>query len=102
MSTANSVGNAISGLGIPGFANGVENFSGGLAMVGEAGPELVRLPRNSSVIPSAKTSAMLSSSGGGGSSGPTVIKVYIDGQQVHSAVQAQQSRYVARNGRSAF
>lgn len=38
-------------LGIPGFAGGVENFRGGLAVVGEAGPELVRLPRGSDVIP---------------------------------------------------
>lgn len=37
--------------GVPGFANGVNNFSGGLAMVGERGPELVNLPRGSDVIP---------------------------------------------------
>lgn len=35
----------------PGFAGGVENFSGGMAMVGERGPELVRLPGGSDVIP---------------------------------------------------
>ena len=37
---------------IPGFASGVQNFSGGLALVGERGPELVNLPRGSDVIPS--------------------------------------------------
>ncbi len=36
---------------IPGFAGGVQNFSGGLAVVGEQGPELVNLPRGSSVTP---------------------------------------------------
>lgn len=36
---------------IPGFAGGVENFGGGLAVVGEQGPELVNLPRGSSVYP---------------------------------------------------
>ena len=36
---------------IPAFADGVTNFSGGLALVGERGPELVRLPRGSDVIP---------------------------------------------------
>lgn len=36
---------------IPRFAKGVENFSGGLAVVGERGPELVALPKGSSVIP---------------------------------------------------
>lgn len=36
---------------IKGFADGVKNFSGGLAIVGERGPELVNLPRGSSVTP---------------------------------------------------
>lgn len=36
---------------VPGFADGVNNFSGGLALVGERGPELVRLPGGSDVIP---------------------------------------------------
>lgn len=36
---------------IPKFAGGVQNFSGGLALVGERGPELVNLPRGSDVIP---------------------------------------------------
>lgn len=41
--------------GIPGFAGGVRNFSGGLAMVGERGPELVRLPRGSDVLTAGET-----------------------------------------------
>lgn len=36
---------------IPGFANGTSFAPGGLAMVGELGPELVNLPRGSQVIP---------------------------------------------------
>jgi len=36
---------------IPGFATGVNNFSGGLALVGERGPEVVNLPSGSDVIP---------------------------------------------------
>lgn len=36
---------------VPGFASGVQNFGGGLAMVGERGPELVNLPRGSDVVP---------------------------------------------------
>jgi hypothetical protein len=35
----------------PQFAGGVQNFSGGLALVGEKGPELVNLPGGSDVIP---------------------------------------------------
>lgn len=37
---------------LPFFADGVSNFRGGLAVVGERGPELVNLPRGSDVIPS--------------------------------------------------
>jgi TP901 family phage tail tape measure protein len=40
--------------GVPGFATGVNNFSGGLALVGERGPELVNLPSGSDVIPNHK------------------------------------------------
>jgi phage-related protein len=36
---------------VPKFAKGVQNFGGGLAMVGEEGPELVTLPRGASVYP---------------------------------------------------
>lgn len=36
---------------VPGFAEGVKNFSGGMAVVGEKGPELVNLPRGSNVLP---------------------------------------------------
>jgi len=39
---------------VPGFAGGVTNFSGGLAIVGEQGPELVNLPKGSNVIPNNK------------------------------------------------
>lgn len=38
-------------LGLPGFANGTRFAPGGLAVVGERGPELVNLPRGSQVIP---------------------------------------------------
>lgn len=34
---------------VKGFATGVNNFEGGLAMIGERGPELVNLPRGSNV-----------------------------------------------------
>jgi hypothetical protein len=48
---------ALSGLrkfvGSPGFAGGTNFAPGGLALVGEKGPELVNLPRGSQVIPRA-------------------------------------------------
>lgn len=53
---------------IPGFRNGVEDFEGGPAIVGEGGPELVNLPRGSDVIPLGR---------GGGTS--IVVHQYITG-----------------------
>lgn len=41
------------------LASGTNNFRGGLALVGENGPELVTLPRGSQVTPSAQTQQML-------------------------------------------
>lgn len=43
---------------IPMFANGVRNFSGGLAIVGERGPELVSLPRGASVFSNEESRGM--------------------------------------------
>lgn len=51
---------AMSSLHIPGFAGGTNNAPGGLALVGENGPELVMLPKGSKVIPTNKTKQMLS------------------------------------------
>ena len=46
---------------LPTFAGGVRNFAGGLAIVGEEGPELVRLPANSDVYPAGQTRQMMGS-----------------------------------------
>lgn len=48
---------------LPGFANGVRDFAGGLAIVGENGPELASLGKGSSVYSNAETKRMLSGSG---------------------------------------
>lgn len=47
---------------IPGFAKGVDNFGGGLAVVGEKGPELLNLPTGSSVTSNAKTQRLFDGS----------------------------------------
>jgi hypothetical protein len=44
---------------VPGFANGVNNFRGGFAVVGERGPELVNLPSGSNVIPNNQLSGKI-------------------------------------------
>ena len=49
---------------LPRFAGGVTDFAGGLAIVGEKGPELVNLPRGSDVIPGGRM--------GGGSTSITI------------------------------
>lgn len=49
---------------IPRFANGVTNFAGGLALVGERGPELVNLPMGSSVMPNPETRRYMKDGGG--------------------------------------
>jgi hypothetical protein len=45
------LGSVLTAIGIPGFAAGTRFAPGGLAVVGERGPELVNLPRGSQVVP---------------------------------------------------
>jgi hypothetical protein len=80
---------------IPFFASGVENWQpGGLAVVGENGPELVSLPSGSSVYPMSASmgvgggGAPISLGGGGGGSMPQSINfaVYLDSQVIASAM----------------
>ena len=63
------------------FANGTVNAPGGMAWVGERGPELVNLPRGSQVIPAHRAQSM----GGGG------INISVDarGSADPAAVRAQ-------------
>ena len=49
---------------IPGFANGTNNAPGGMALVGERGPELVNLPRGAQVRTASDTSRMMGGVGG--------------------------------------
>lgn len=48
----------------PGFAVGTRYAPGGMALVGERGPEMINLPRGSQVIPAAQTSQMMGGIGG--------------------------------------
>lgn len=58
---------------IGGFALGVRNFSGGLAMVGEQGPELVSLPRGSNVYTNQETQQIMR---GGGNGSNVVVNIH--------------------------
>lgn len=65
-------------LGIPGFAEGTNSAPGGLALVGERGPELVNLPRGSQVIPNNQLMNMASPLVTGiGSRGGDIITVNV-------------------------
>jgi TP901 family phage tail tape measure protein len=44
---------------IPGFADGVRNFAGGWAMVGEQGPELMHVPKGSDIYSATRTRSIL-------------------------------------------
>lgn len=65
---------------IPFLAKGVTNFRGGLAVVGETGPELVRLPRGSDVIPASKTASIMDAGGGTEVLQPIVLQ--LDGRNL--------------------
>lgn len=60
---------------IPGFATGVRNFSGGMAVVGERGPELVNLPQGSDVFTNGESRRMMN--GSGGNKTVTIQNVYL-------------------------
>jgi phage-related protein len=49
---------------IPHLATGTDSWRGGTALVGEQGPELVRLPRGAQVLPADRTAAALAGAGG--------------------------------------
>lgn len=55
------VGSSVKGASIRGYAVGTKYHPGGLAMVGEEGPELVDLPRGAKVYTNSETNDMLSS-----------------------------------------
>jgi phage-related protein len=57
-----TIASAAASVHVPGFASGVRNFDGGMAVVGENGPELVNLPRGSSVFSNSQSRGMF---GGG-------------------------------------
>lgn len=62
-SLGSKVGGVLHAAHIPGFASGTSYAPGGMAWVGENGPELVNLPRGSQVIPNKESMAIAGSSG---------------------------------------
>lgn len=86
----------------PGFANGTVNAPGGMAIVGERGPELVNLPRGSQVIPAHRAQNMM---GGGvtvnvdarGSADPAAVRAQVEAgilQAAPAIIAAAEARTV--------
>jgi hypothetical protein len=82
-------------LGIPGLISGGTVLSAGLTLVGEAGPELLNLPRAATVSPNIGPSGFNASlqhmtfpgmSGGGGGNETTIVQVVLDGKVVAESV----------------
>lgn len=61
------------------FANGTNYAPGGLAIVGEQGPELVDLPQGSKVFSNGKSNQMMSAAANGNESGRRDLNVNISG-----------------------
>ena len=71
----------------------MENFRGGLALVGERGPELVNLPRGSDVIPNVRGGGG-GSRGGGGNSLTVIIEGNVmNGEDFSRAVNEARLRW---------
>ena len=70
------------------FAVGTRNAPGGMALVGERGPEMISLPRGSQVLPAAQTSNML-----GGM--PAAVEIYgiLRGQDIYFSNKKYSATY---------
>lgn len=83
------------GVGLPKFAQGVTNFVGGAALVGERGAEIVTLPRGSNVIPANQTKNILNNSGGNKTFNINVTTQGSDPVAIALEVQRELARAVA-------
>jgi tape measure domain-containing protein len=101
---------------IPHLASGIENFTGGLALVGEKGPELVNLPKGSSVLNHDKTASAFSgmnnnfkypSMAGQASYSPQIIvqvhndkpaPIYIDGHELTNRMAPHMANMIRLKG----
>jgi hypothetical protein len=76
------------GAEIPAFANGTNSAPGGLALVGERGPELVNLPKGSAVHTAHETKGML----GAANNIKVVIESQIRGEDIVQTVKEVERR----------
>lgn len=85
----------------PGAQHGMHNWRGGALMVGEAGPELVALPRGSDVYTNAESRRMLRPVGGPGGitwTGDLVVNGHVgSGQELAETVRRELAKVGRRN-----
>lgn len=81
-------GNILGAIGIPGFANGTNFAPGGLAWVGERGPELMHVPRGARVTPNDEL--------GGFGGGVMNINVNVSGARGNSEIMQMVEAGVAQ------
>lgn len=86
---SSGLGAGTGGLSFPMFASGTGSAPGGLAIVGEKGPELVNLPRGSQVVPNNQLGSI------GGSTINAPVTVNIDATGADAAGLARVERTVA-------
>ena len=84
---------AVAAQPIPAYARGTDKHPGGMALVGEEGPEIVSLPRGTGVVPNPDTRALLSMAKQG---------ITANGQQGGGATAAEVGRIVATELRAAL
>jgi len=88
---AGSTGNvSVTGVKPPHYASGTNSAPGGMALVGEQGPELVNLPGGSQVIPN-------SALGGIGE-----VHIHVQNMPTPNQLVAILAKYSARNGPAAL
>lgn len=75
----NSVNGMVNGGNVPRYASGTMYHPGGLALVGEKGPELIELPRGSKVRTAQETAAISGRDGTVASGGVYIDKVVVNG-----------------------
>ena len=65
---------------MPSFATGVNNFEGGMALVGERGPEIVNLPHGSDVITATESRRVIAGMSGNSQDGFYIVVAAIENQ----------------------
>lgn len=83
----------IGDLNLPGFANGVNDFRGGLARINEQGGEIVNLPSGANVIPNDISRQIANAIGGSlNQSNNAIVNVYVtlDGKELTNTISKTQ------------